>query len=95
MSRREPGGLPDEVLKQVVSANVSRLPAYVGVPVPDAGYVLLRISRVIEADPTQKPGADSAAAASQLFGGAQFQAFLVSLRERGEIEVRKQNLEKK
>ena len=94
VSRREPGGLPEEVLRQVVSADVSKLPAYVGVPVPDAGYVLLRISKVIEADPKQQ-AADNANSAGQLFGAAQYQAFVASLRERADVEVKKENLEKK
>jgi peptidyl-prolyl cis-trans isomerase D len=94
VSRREPGGLPQEVLRQVVSADVSKLPAYVGVPVPDAGYVLLRISRVIDADPKQR-AADDANNAGQLFGAAQYQAYLASLREHADIEVKKESPEKK
>ena len=85
VSRRQPGGLPPEVLRQVVSADTSKLPAYVGLPVPDAGYVLLRISKVIE--PDQKQAVDTRQAA-ELFGNAQYRAFLASLREHGDIEIR-------
>jgi peptidyl-prolyl cis-trans isomerase D len=42
VSRREAQGLAADVLRRVVSADVSKLPAYVGVPIPDAGYLLLR-----------------------------------------------------
>ena len=45
VSRRDAQGLPANVLRQVVAADTSKLPAYVGVPVPDGGYALLRISR--------------------------------------------------
>ena len=31
-----------------VAADASKLPAYVGLPVPDQGYVILRISKVVE-----------------------------------------------
>jgi len=86
VSRRQPGGLPPEVLRQVASADVSRLPAYVGLPVPDSGYVLLRISKVIDPEPKQ---AVDTREASELFGNAQYRAFLASLREHGDIEIRK------
>jgi peptidyl-prolyl cis-trans isomerase D len=92
VSRREPGGLPQEVLRQVVAADVAKLPAYVGVPVPDAGYVLLRISKVIDPDPKQLAEDKSVA---QLYGGAQYEALLASLREHASIDVKKENLEKK
>lgn len=92
VSRRQAGGLPREVLRQVVSADVSRLPAYVGLAIPDSGYVLLRISKVVEPDPKQ---ATDTREAAELFGNAQYRAFLASLREHGDIEIRKPIPEKK
>ncbi|HZQ73655.1 MAG TPA: SurA N-terminal domain-containing protein [Burkholderiales bacterium] len=92
VSRREPGGLPGEVLQKVVTADVSKLPAYAGVPVPDAGFVLLRISKVIEPDPKQLAEDKSVA---QLYGAAQYDALLASLREHASISVRKESLEEK
>jgi len=92
VSRRESGGLPGEVLAKVVSADVSKLPAYVGLAVPDAGYVLLKISKVIDPDPKQLAEDKSV---SQLYGGAEYEALLASLREHGSIDVKKENLEKK
>ncbi|MCD6042557.1 MAG: peptidylprolyl isomerase, partial [Burkholderiales bacterium] len=41
VSRRDAQGLSGNILRQVVSADTSKLPAYIGVPIPDAGYVLL------------------------------------------------------
>jgi len=92
VSRRESGGLPGEVLTKVVSADVSKLPAYVGLAVPDAGYVLLKISKIIDPDPKQLAEDKSV---SQLYGGAEYEALLASLREHGSIDVKKENLEKK
>jgi peptidyl-prolyl cis-trans isomerase D len=94
VSRREPGGLPVDVLRPVLTADVSKLPAYVGIPVPDAGYVLMRISRVIDADP-KAVSAENSARIGQLYGAAQYQAYVASLRERADISVKKENLEKK
>jgi peptidyl-prolyl cis-trans isomerase D len=94
VSRRDAQGLPGEVLRQVVSADVAKLPAYVGVPVPGSGYLLLRISKVVEAD-ASKQGADTAARVASQFGAAQYQAYVESLRSRADIEVNPANLEKK
>jgi peptidyl-prolyl cis-trans isomerase D len=94
VSRREAQGLPAELLRPVVAADVSKLPAYVGIPIPDAGYLLLRISKVVEAEPKDK-GPELEARAGQLFGASQYEAYLDSLRSRAEIQVKTENLEKK
>ncbi|MBV8033169.1 MAG: SurA N-terminal domain-containing protein [Betaproteobacteria bacterium] len=93
VSRRDPQGLPPEVLQKVVAADVSKLPAYTGLLVPEKGYALLRISRVIDPDPKQS--ADNEPRTAQLYGSSQFQAYLASLRSQADIEVRKENLERK
>jgi peptidyl-prolyl cis-trans isomerase D len=94
VSRRDAQGLPGEVLRQIVAADVSKLPAYVGMQIPDSGYLLLRISKVTEADP-KEAGPENASRAGQLYGSAQYQAYLASLRQRADIQVKKENLEKK
>jgi peptidyl-prolyl cis-trans isomerase D len=97
VSRRDPQGLPRELLQPVVAADVSKLPAYVGIPVPNAGYLLIRISKVIDVDPKEpkEQGAESRARVNQLFGSAQYDAYVESLRSRADIEVKLENLEKK
>lgn len=94
ISRREPQGLPEEVLRPVLSAEVTKLPAYVGMPVADAGYLLVRISKVTEADP-KKLSEDATARIAGLLGAAQYQAFIDSLRQRADVEINQKNLEKK
>ncbi|MGQ0544492.1 MAG: SurA N-terminal domain-containing protein [Betaproteobacteria bacterium] len=94
VSRRDAQGLPADVLRRVVSADVSKLPAYVGVPVPDAGYLLLRISRVTDAAPAQLDPQVSERIAGMV-GTAHYQAYVDSLRGRADIEVRQANLETK
>src|SRR6185436_16300830 len=54
ISRRDAKGMAPELARQVVAADVSKLPAYLGVPSPDGGYVLLRISKVTEAEASEK-----------------------------------------
>ena len=94
VSRASPQGMPGDVLREVVSADVAKLPAYVGMPVPGAGYLLVRISKVVEAPPKQ-PAADSAARIAGIYGAAQFEAYVDSLRSRADIELNAANLEKK
>ncbi len=97
VSRRDPQGLPRELLQPIAAADVTKLPAYVGIPVPNAGYLLVRISKVIEADPKdpKEKGAESSARVNQLFGAAQYDAYVASLRSRADIEIKPENLERK
>jgi peptidyl-prolyl cis-trans isomerase D len=92
VSRRDAQGLTTNILRQVVAADTRKLPAYVGIPVPDGGYVLLRVSKVID-EPVKEGDAQAAAGAAQLYGAAQYEAYLESLRSRAEIKVRPANPE--
>lgn len=93
VSRRDPQKLPGEVLRPVMAADTSKLPAYVGLPAGDAGYMLVRVSKVVEGDPKQ--GGDPLPRAAGLAGAAQFDAYLASLRKQADISVNPSNLEKK
>jgi peptidyl-prolyl cis-trans isomerase D len=94
VSRRDAQGLPGNVLRQVVSADVSKLPAYVGIPIPDGGYSLLRISKVID-EPVKEDDPQLVARVAQVYGAAQYEAYVASLRSRADIEVKAATLEKK
>jgi peptidyl-prolyl cis-trans isomerase D len=94
VSRREAQGLSANVLRQVIAADATKLPAYVGVPLPDAGYVLVRISKVVE-EPVKETDPQVVARAAGLYGNAQYEAFVESLRSRADIEIRATALEKK
>jgi peptidyl-prolyl cis-trans isomerase D len=94
VSRREPQGIPAEIMRRIAAEDASRLPAYVGVPIPEAGYLLVRISKVMEADPKQVT-AETTGQVAQLVGSAQYQAYVASLRKQATVEIRPANLEKK
>jgi peptidyl-prolyl cis-trans isomerase D len=94
VSRRDAQGLTVNVLRQVVAADTSKLPAYVGVPIPDGGYALLRISKVIE-EPVKEGDPQVAARFAQLYGAAQYEGMVESLRSRAHIDINAANLEKK
>jgi peptidyl-prolyl cis-trans isomerase D len=94
VSRREPQRLDGAVLRSVVAADVSKLPAYVGVALPEADYLLVRISRVIEADPKQQ-AQESTARAAGLLAASQYDAYVASLREQASISINQAVLEKR
>jgi peptidyl-prolyl cis-trans isomerase D len=93
VSRREAQGMPQEALQRAVSADVSKLPAYVGIAFPE-GYLLLRVSKVIEADPKQADP-QTAARIAGAYGRSDYEAYVGSLRARGSVEINPANLEKK
>ncbi|HEY5898339.1 MAG TPA: SurA N-terminal domain-containing protein [Burkholderiales bacterium] len=94
VSRRDAQGLPAEVLRKVVAADVSKLPAYTGMPVADAGYLLLRISKVTEGKPAAEDKQADARVAGML-GAAEYEAYVATLKGRASITVNSGNLEKK
>ncbi|HSA90577.1 MAG TPA: SurA N-terminal domain-containing protein [Burkholderiales bacterium] len=94
VSRRDAQGLPSSILRQVVAADASKLPAYVGVPIPDGGYALLRISKLID-EPVKEDDPQVTARVAQLYGEAQYEALVESLRSRADIEINPASLEKK
>jgi hypothetical protein len=75
----------------VFGADTAELPAYLGIPLPDAGYVLLRVSRVID-EAAKEPDPQAAMRAASLYGNAQYEAFVESLRSRADIEIRSGSL---
>ena len=94
ISRRESQNLPANVARQVFGADSSKLPAFIGAPIPDAGYVLLRVSRVVD-EPAKEVDPQAALRAAGLYGNAQYEAFVESLRSRADIEVRPGSLTEK
>lgn len=93
VSRQDAQGLPSNQLAAAVAADVSKLPAYVGLADPQAGYVLLRISKVIEAD-VKDQLEEAQARTGQLFGAAQYKAYVDSLRATADIDIKAEPAEK-
>jgi len=96
VSRRDAKGLSQEALRRIVTADVSRLPAYVGAEKDGAGYAIYRIGKLIE--PNKKTDAQRAADVARLErleGTAEYGSFVAALRKRAEIEINEKNLERK
>jgi peptidyl-prolyl cis-trans isomerase D len=96
VSRRDAQGLAPEALRKVMTANLSKLPAFTGVERGELGYAVYRISKRIAAEP--KAGPDRAAelaAIARQSGAEQLDAYVASLRARAKVEINRANLEKK
>ena len=95
VSRREAQGFPAPVLNAIVSADATKLPAYAGVAVPGAGYTLLKITKVTDADVPKDRFPEIEARAARLYGASEYDAYVASLRSRADITVKPENLERK
>ena len=94
VSRRDAQRMPAGVLRSIVSADVSKLPAYIGTAVPDAGYLLMRITKVVEG----KPAAEDKQAEQRIagmLGVAEYEAYVASLKARADIKINTGNLAEK
>ena len=96
VSRRDAQGIAAAALRRVMTAEVSKLPAYVGSERGDQGYAIYRISKVIAAEPAAgQQNAEELARIDQQAGAEQLDAYVAALRARAKIEINPANLEKK
>ena len=96
VSRADPKGLPQPVLRQVFKAESAKLPSYTGVEVPGEGFVLLRISKVVEPTTVDKAQQNQLAEGlAQLLGEEHFAAYVASLKQKTKVKVNKEQIERK
>ncbi len=96
VSRGDPKGIPGEVLRQAFKADVSgKLPVYTGGEGGD-GYTLVRISKVQEtaADSKDKQNA-IAQTLRQVASQTELAAYLASLKQKTEVKINQDAIEKK
>ncbi len=95
-SRGDAKGVPAEALRQAFKADVSgKLPVYSGVEA-GGGYTLVRVSKVQEvaADAKDKQNA-IAQTLRQVAGQAELAAYLASLKQKTEVQIRREAIERK
>jgi peptidyl-prolyl cis-trans isomerase D len=95
VTRADPQGLSDPVLREAFRADATSVPAYAGAE-DNAGYQLIRISRISE--PTEiTPDMRKAAAEqlSRLVGQEQLADYVGALKQRVEVKVKPDLIEKK
>ncbi|HMK14102.1 MAG TPA: SurA N-terminal domain-containing protein [Burkholderiales bacterium] len=97
MSRqRAAPGLGISALRAVFTTDVSKLPAYAGAVDPEGGYMLFKIIRVQEPDRIDETNRkELTEQLRQLIAQEQFSAYLASLRQKTEVKINYEQLEKK
>lgn len=87
-------GLHPEGAQAIFSADVSKLPAYAGVPAAQGRFVVYRITKVKDVtavDPQQRKALGKQLA--DMSGQEQYAAYLASLRERADVKIDRKRLE--
>lgn len=95
VSRRSPQAVPAGAMRQIMSADGAKLPAYAGAARGAEGYMLYRVSKVLAAEARPEPQRlAEVERARQLAGSQQLESYVASLRARADIEIHSANLEK-
>lgn len=88
VSRTKPGEVSPEAVAAVVKADISKLPAYVGVELPESGYTIFRIEKVVQ--PATKDVARRQGEQQQINEAVAQQetaAYINALRSKAEVEI--------
>lgn len=94
-SRGDPKGIPGEVLRQAFKVDVSTVPVYSGTEIP-GGYALVRVSKVEEVAEGAKDKQNAIAQTlRQVAGQAELAAYLASLKQKTEVKIRQELIERK
>jgi peptidyl-prolyl cis-trans isomerase D len=96
IKRAEHKGLSEAMVRQAFRVDTAKLPAYVGVENPEGGYTLLRVSRVVPGEdiaPEKRRGFSEAL--RQVLGQQELAAYLASVRQKTEIQINKERLERR
>ncbi len=95
-SRGDPKGIPVEALRQAFKTDVSKVPAYSGAEASGGGYTLVRVSKLVEAGEGAKDKQNAIAQTlRQVAGQAELAAYLASLKQKSEVKIRQDAVEKK
>lgn len=89
ISRVDTQGAPAAVVDAVLGADVRQLPAVVGVDLPGAGYLVLRITEVLPRDPAVGSEQQLRERYAQAWAAAEAEAYASALRTRFKAQVEK------
>ncbi len=96
VSRNEPQGLDNEILRSIFKTKSTRLPAYTGTVNSQSGFSLIRISDVIEAvPPDEKKIKTFSRQLQQLYAQEELSSYLAAIKQRYDVTVRKERIENK
>jgi peptidyl-prolyl cis-trans isomerase D len=94
VSRDQPQDLDAGVLSQIFRVDAAKLPAYAGMESRN-GYVIYRVSRVIEVQPDEARERAMQSELGRASGSQEFKSFVEGLRARATVEINKAALEKR
>jgi peptidyl-prolyl cis-trans isomerase D len=88
VSRATSKDLPPPVVDAVLRADTSTLPAVVGVDLNNAGYAVVRVTKVLGRDPVVGDNTRAQAQYAQAWGDAEAQAYYAALKTRLKVEIK-------
>jgi len=87
--------LNEDVRKQILRTDISKLPAYAGVET-SSGYTLIRITRIVDAEKIDaEKEKNLATAMQQAASQEQFTAYIAILKQKSDVKIRKEQLTEK
>jgi peptidyl-prolyl cis-trans isomerase D len=87
--------MTEPVLRQVFKADTKTLPSYTGVEAPGGGYMLMRVTRVVEPEKIDRAQQNSLSdGLAQMLGEEQFTAYISSLKQKQKVKINKEKFEK-
>ncbi|BAN35582.1 PpiC-type peptidyl-prolyl cis-trans isomerase [Sulfuricella denitrificans skB26] len=95
INRENASSMGKDVLNQIFRADSGKLPAYTGIESPKGGYLLIKVSKVVEPgaiDPEKKKS--YANQLRQAIAQEYSAAYLASLKQKADISIKKEKLEK-
>lgn len=96
VGRQQPGEFDPKTLQAIMRAGTARLPSFIGAPMPDGGYRIVRITRVIAdagADPMLRSAVDSGL--HQTYARADAQAQIELSKAAQKVEIKQGVIDKK
>lgn len=96
VGRQQPGGLGQDAMRKVMRADPAGLPAYTGSALPDGGYRLIRVSRVldsVQADPMLRMAIENGL--QQAYAQTDVAAHVSLAKAAQKVEIQPKALEKK
>ena len=95
ISRENASSMGKDALSHIFRADAGKLPAYTGIENPKGGYTLIKISKVVEPDAIDPAKRKSYAnQLRQVFAQEYSSAYLASLKQKADISIKKEKLEK-
>lgn len=96
VSRNDPQGLEEGVLRTIFKATPFNLPAYTGVTNSQGGFSLIRINNVIEAVlPDEEKVKVFSRQLQQLYAQEELSSYLAAIKQRSDVTVMRERIENK